>query len=384
MVNRQVEQLYHKAQSAEEILCKIHSLDEKVALKNYIGNLYHFISKISGNNVGLDIHRIFGDENHYKEFLKQLDYYELKMLEHFILKKKVHNSFIGDCMFPTGESVEALGERYFQDETILSDKDFYDIFWQFMNSYHLDSLLEEYVREGRIYATSYDKNGDNCLGQTLLNPLKDDGDIFVVNFQNTLSSMFTLAHEFGHVYDYKRFYGGVEDYNEYFYQSFYGEVFSRTFEKLFLDYLIQNRILLDEAEDLLFESSSFNYQFLLASYLLTLIPDNYLKDGNYETINKETFFQLVKDDFADEDVIRGYIMNSTYFSVSEDFTYAYGSILSSFMKKAIQEDGFDHPLIEDFLKIRTKMFQESFLERNDITPDKYVRYHDDEIKVLKK
>jgi hypothetical protein len=383
MVNRQVEQLYHKAHSAEDILCKIHRLDEKVALKNYIGNLYDFIGRVSGNNVGLDMHRIFGDKKQYEKFQKQLDYYELKMLEHFILKKKVHNSFIGDCMFGIGDSLEALGGREDVKETILSDKDFYDIFWQFMNSYHLDSLFEEYVKEGKIYSADFD-NKNNEYGYTIVDPFTYDSDVFVINFQNTLSSMFSLAHEFGHVYDYKRFCGGIKDYNEYFYQSFYEEVFSRTFEKLFLDYLVKNNILLKEAEDKLFETAFTNYEYLLGAYILTLFPDYYIEDGYYEVVDDETVLQLVKHDFEDEEVIRDFIKDGTYFSVSEDFTYSYGSILSSFMKNAIQEDGFDHPLIEDFLKIRSKMFQESFLERNDITPDKYVRYHDDEIKVLKK
>ena len=384
MVNTRVNQIYHKIHSAEDALGNAKSMDEKVALGNYIGNLYNSVGRVLGNDIEADMLKVFKSSKQYKKFIKRLDFYEFEMLDHFILKKKVHNAFIGDCMFDTGDSLEALGERERTVTTVLSDKDFYDIFWQFMRSLHLEQLFEKYVKEGKIYNTHFDEVRNNVLGYTVFNPMEIDTDIFIGDFHNDIDSMFTLAHEFGHVYDFNEFQGDIKDYNQYFYQSFYGEVFSRAFEKLFLDYLIQNNILLEEAKDKLFETSNINYEYLLGAYMLTLVPDDYLKYGHYEGIDKESFVQLVKYDFEDEDVIRNYIMDSTYFSVSEDLTYSYGSILSFFVKNAIDEGGFKHPFIRDFLKIRTNMFQESFLEKENITPAEYIKYHDEGIKILKK
>ena len=50
--------------------------------------------------------------------------------------------------------------------------------------------------------------------------------------------MLTLAHEFGHVYDLNSFSGDAQDYNRYVYMSFYHEIVSKLFEKLFIEYLI--------------------------------------------------------------------------------------------------------------------------------------------------
>ena len=79
-----------------------------------------------------------------------------------------------------------------------------------------------------------------------------------------------------------------------------------------------------------------------------------------------------------------YIQNITYFDVGEDFNYTYGNILSLYLKGSIEEDGFDNPMMNDFLEKRDNLFTPEFLSRRDITPSGYQKKHSMDMKILKK
>ena len=196
--------------------------------------------------------------------------------------------------------------------------------------------------------------------------------------------MSTLAHEFGHVYDLSFTLGDVEEFNQYFYLSFFGEVIPRLFERLFFQFMIDKGILTDEIKDKVFEFEVINHDYLLGCYILSLINENSFLDNSYQSLSKDELIQKVKNYFISEDTIRDFVYNSTGFDVLEDFRYAYGDIVSLFLKEAVEDCGLSNDFVEEFLKIRSGLFSEDFLRKWGMGPENYVQLHEKELQMIKK
>lgn len=374
--------LYHRLQVANKLLKGSHDKDEKVALFNYIANLYYSIGRVSNMEINASEKKVFGSHKNFRKLMRRFDLYKLKMLENCVKYKDFHSDFLGDILVVVEDDINELEDRKPIDTSSLSEDDFYTIFFDFMKTYHLEKLFDKFIKEKRIYKIIGDC--DISLGFTLFNPINHDSDIFVKDFGYDINSLFILAHGFGHVYDFNHFDRAVSFYNQYFHQSFYGEVLPKTFERLFLNYLFQNNILDNEAIDKLFEMELLNYDYLLGSYILSLLDGKLLIDEKYRTLSYQDLINRIKKYFISEEEIMLYIQNITYFDVGEDFNYTYGNILSLYLKGSIEEDGFDNPMMNDFLEKRNNLFTPEFLSRWDITPSGYQKKHSMDMKILKK
>ena len=138
----------------------------------------------------------------------------------------------------------------------------------------------------------------------LYNPITKDSDIVVDRMEYDIFTMCSLTHEFGHIYDMNHFSKGIECYNNHTFQTFNDEAVSKTFERLFLDYLIENNVLKEEARDILFDIYDGNYQFILTSYIISLIPDKYIIDGSYTNLSPTKVYKLVERHFSRNDPIK--------------------------------------------------------------------------------
>ena len=356
---------------------------ERVALANYIGNLYVNIASVQDEDVFVSKKTIFGSNKNYKKFNKIVDIYEMKMLENFVAQKNFHRDYLKRILSGVNSNLRGIENDEIDKTSVLSVDDFYSIFYDFMKSIKQDELFDKFYTEGRIYA--YDSDADlDYLGNTEFNPISGETNIFVGDYKYDINSMFTLAHEFGHAYDWSKFNKSVEDYNRYFYQSFYGEVFPELFERLFLKYLIDNNILVDDAENKLIEREEVNREYLLGAYILSLLDDEYLLSTSYQYLSREKLFELVGSNFSVDDDIKEFILNSTYFNIMEDYRYAYGDILSMFLKIQVENYGFDNDLIDEILRIRCDMFDKSIVEKYSFNPTRYKILHRNEIKMIKK
>ena len=305
------------------------------------------------------------------------------MLYGFVLNKDFHADYMGEAVSGVEENFTDVLEEEISSTTTLNRDDFYDIFFQFMKSINLEKLFDKFIKEKRIYSTVTPLE-EGSLGFTLYNPIDSDIDIFIYDFKYNIHTMFTLAHEFGHAYDLDKFNEGIFIYNRYFYQSFYGEAISKTFERLFLDYMLKNKILYKESKDKLFESEIINHDYILGAYMLSLLPDNILHDGSYANISRDKFVTMIKNNFVDEESIRNFIYGTVSFDLMENFIYAYGNILSMFLSESIKSSGFSNDLMEEFLRIRSNLFNEEFFREWGMGPHDYVKLHKKEIECLKK
>lgn len=299
--------LYNRIEVASKLYVKAKNKDEKMALLNYISNIYESIYAVSNYPVNYDDRKIFKDHKNRKILVKNFDLYSNKMLDNYILNKDYHKYILGTAMDNVEELlfVDDYAEVESNNRTILSQGEFYSIFYEFMQSLKLEELFKKYCSRKKIFNT-YNRE-DNCFGFTVFNPVNKDSDVFITDFNYDIKTFVTLAHEFGHVYDLDNFNLGASEYNKYFYQSFYQEVISRLFERLSLDYLLKNNILLNDTKEELFSFLFTNYDFLFQSYIYTLFDDIYL--DNINGVSREILFDQIKDYFKETDVIKDYIFD---------------------------------------------------------------------------
>jgi len=380
-IKDQSDSLYRRLQEAKMLFKNSSDKHEKVALANYIGNLYDAIGSVSDKKLIVKKKNVFGSKKYYDKFHRHLITLEDEMLEKFIKDKEFHSSYMGEVTFGLEQlypdEIEYNVEKYKE----LSSDDFSDIFFQFMKSIYLDDFLEDYLKKANVYGYNM-SNDSHTLGMTLYNPINKDTDVFVGDFIPDMQALFTLAHEFGHVYDMSLFEDGVKAYNRYFYQSFYGEVFSKLFERLFLSYMIKNRILKEEAQDKLMETQDNNHDYLLSSYILSLLDDEYIIDSEYANLSKEELCGLITKYFNNN--ISEFVDELDYIDLQESFTYAYGDIISMFLKDSIDKYGFSNDLVFEFMKERRNLFREGFFRENGMGPDNYLDLYKKELKLLKK
>lgn len=376
-------ELRKKIEDSAKIMKSTKNMAQRIAISNYIENAEDAIACVEEVDLGLPDKTIYGSLKNRRKYFKKLDVYQDQFITNFIINKDFHNSFMGEVLSGVEENFLDVEETDVCPTTELSDTDYYDIFFQFMKSINLEELFDKYIKEKKIYSTSLGFCEGN-LGFTLFNPITNDSDIFIKEFEYNIHSMFTLAHEFGHVYDLSKFETDVSKYNDYFYKSFFGEVISKTFEKLFLDYMISNKILVDETKDKLFEWNIINHDYVLGCYMLSLLPDKYIANESYTKLTKDKFIDLVKSYFISEDTVRDYVYGSVSFNIYDDYAYAYGDILSMFIKESIVDCGFNNDMLEDFFRSRCELFNEEFLRRWGMGPENYVKLHDKQLQYLKK
>ena len=267
--------------------------------------------------------------------------------------------------------------------TTLSEDDYYNIFYEFMSKMGLEKYFDRFIKNKRIYTTSKSFD-ETTLGSTAFNPITKDSDIFVDGLEYDIFSMFTLAHEFGHVYDLNRFDGNINDWNTYFYQSFNGEVVSKTFERLFVDFLIKNNIQVPEAKTLLCDMLDANYEFAKASYIISLIPDRYLLDDSYLELSPAQVYKLVGRYFSKNDKVRKFINKCSSLDIKDTFQYSYGDVISMILSNRIKNSDYDLDALGEFFEFRRKPFETEMLDRLRVTPDRYVKLYKKDIELLKK
>ena len=381
--NSNTRQLYNRLEVAKRLLSNSKNLDERVCLSNYIGNVYSAIDAVSNNGVSTNKKQMFGSHKNYKKFLKKIDIYELKMLENFVLHKDFHSTYMYDILSGVEFNFSELEDEKLVNTTLLSSGEFYGIFYDFMKSINLENIFNDFIKQGRIYR-AVNSDDDYLLGFTLFNPINHDSDVFVKDFNYNIHTMYTLAHEFGHVYDLSKFDESVVKYNRFFYQSFYGEVISKLFERLFLQYLIDHNILLEEAQDKLFEMQIINHDFLLSSYILSLLDDESIVSNAYCYMSKDELFNKVKANFVTEDAVYDYIINSTDLDIHQSYLYTYGDIISMFLKNIVKNEGLSASIVNDFLSIRSDLFSDEVLKKWEMSAENYNDLHKKEMQMIKK
>lgn len=384
--------------TAEEIQEKINQVlvlikeeknnDVRLALYNYIGNLYSALSTIKGRKVYPNKSKIFGGIDNYRRFIKKTDYLFDVYDDNFIKFKMFHRDYFHQLLLESEKLfVEMINENidYRVEDNKLSEDDFLTIFHDFLQSIGLESFFDEIIKNGKLFSMNKDRDFEQYRGLTLYNPRTGESNILINGFEYSLDSMYTLAHEMGHVYDGFRIYDDKdsERYLHYNYRSVYLEVIPRLFERLFLDYLIKNNICRDAALDKLVDMEINNHDYLVSAYAMSLFDDKLLKDDRYHSLKPAEVVNIVKEYFSDLESIKELFSNK-YIRLDEEVNYTYGDIMSMFLKEGVQEEGFSNPLFKEFLRVRLEDFNPEFIERHELSSERYREKYIREIKVLRK
>lgn len=383
MVIEDTEMLRKKLSRAQDLRDKATTIEEKLAISNYIGNLYRALICM-GDKVKYSKKKCFGSSKNYHKIVKRLDVYSDKLLENYILQKDFHQQFISEIIPEVeDELVSVIPSSFDISDSTFSQKEFYEVVMEFLKSIHQDEKFQELNKKGRIHSCVVGQQETN-LGFALFNPFNGESNIFIKNFQYDLHTMNTLVHEFGHTIDLADFKGKIEDYNHYFYISFYGEVISRMMERLLMRYLIQNNIKKDATKDLLIEMEDLNHDYLLQAYMLSLLDKDFLlQDGNIDC-NSEEIEKRIKDYFIDGADLRDTIERMSESDLGEIYNYMYGDIISLFLCEEVEKEGYANEMMEYFLSQRPKLFKEEFLRECGFGPVNYMKKYKKEIELLKK
>ena len=383
MINRGTKDLYRQLDEAQKMIRGAKNIDERVALANYIGNIYRALICMGDGNVTFDRKKCFGKYGNYKKFIKKLDIYSDKMIRGFVNSKAFHKSFFGEVIPLVEDEMAKFCTLNFDGDDTFSENDFLEVFSEFMKSLSLGDLFDEFYKSGKIYSSIVGSDKGN-LGFTLHNPVNARTDLFIKDLKYDLGSMNTLAHEFGHAYDLSLLDDNVFKYNQYFYVSFYGEVMSRLFERLLFRFLLKNGVKEDVVRDKIIDFEVINFDFLLDAYILSLLDDEMFASDEYIDCDSDTIYKKVKAFFLEESDIKGVIERMQEVDLSEVFNYAYGDIISLFLCDEYEKFGLSSDVMEYFLHERGKLFSEDFLRECGFGPMNYAKLYTKEVQLIKK
>lgn len=361
----------------------------KIALYNYIGNLYSALSVVTGKKMYPDKQQVFGSIGNFRKFMRKTDQYLKENMENFVFYKDFHQEYFNDVLLISEENfVTKLDEetaKYCSNTERLSKKEFLTIFHDFCSSLGLEKEYEEIIHDRRLFSMTKGDDYDNYLGLTTHNPLTGESNIFIDHFQYDFQSLFTLVHELGHYYDLKEFASRdtIHDFSDYTFKSLYQEVISRMFERLFLSFLIRKRILLDEATDKLIDVELINHDYMFSAYCFSLLEDDLLLRGQYLDFSGEDLYQsLFKYFNCDKDSFCELVGKPENFM--EDVVYSYGDIFSMFLREVVEAEGLNSPFMKKFQKERVKEFDNRFMLREGLNSSQYEGLFQKEIQLIKK
>ena len=361
----------------------------RIILYNYIGNLYSALTVVSGKRMYPSKQKVFGTIGNFRKFMRKIDQYTKENLENFVFYKDFHQDYFNDVLLISEENfVTHLNEetaKYRAKADRLSEKEFLAIFHDFCSSLGLEKEYNEIVRNKRLFYMIRGKAYDNYLGLTTHHPLTGESNIFIDHFQYDFESLFTLVHELGHYYDLKEFASRdtVREFSDYTFKSLYQEVVSRMFERLFLVFLIKNRILLDQAIDKLIDVELVNHDYMFSAYSFSLLDDDLLLSRKYLDLSREDIYQELLGYFdCKQDTFCELVGNPENFM--EAVVYSYGDIVSMFLKEAVAAEGLNSPFMKTFQKERTKEFNNHFMLDEGLDSSKYGELFKKEIQLIKK
>lgn len=360
--------------------------DVRFALYNYIQNLLRVLREI-GSNYTMRKSDIFKDLKMYQKFQKQEKLYKKMFNDNFCFYKDFFADYLNDILVRT----EPLFYKYIEDNEYslendeFSEKEFLDIFCDFCNKLGIRYLFDNVV-DGKILSFDRKITDGNYLGLMIHNPLNGKSHILVDDFSYNIDSMFTLAHEMGHVYDVSFFDSklNVSKYNDYMYKSLNVEVLSKLFEKLLLDYLINNNIKKNVVIDKLIDSFIVEHDYIYSLYVLSLLDDRYIDSDRYLDISKDRLFDLVSKYFEDKKEVYDTIKNNDFLLI-DNAVYAYGEIISLFLEDDVRDCSLSNSfLFNKFMDERFLEFSYNFMESNGFFPSKYQELYEKRLKLIKK
>lgn len=375
-----IDELVERLANATIQLKNAKSADERLALGNYIYALYEILEAIIYIPLDYTEKDIFGSHKNCQKFIKKTDIYHDRIINNFFENKDYNRKLFGNIINELSYIVEGfMDNQYSCMYNSITKGEFFDAFESFLKSLDLDKDYNKFIKDVGVYA--YDSGNMSAAGFLLFNPLDKASDVFICDADYDARTLTYLAHEFGHVYDFSKFEGKPIDYNNYLHRSLFTEVSSVLFERLMIEYLINNDVLVKDTKDILVDRKITYYLTLIASYIDSLLDYEILRNGKQNKYSSEYIYSLISK-HVDRDIRD--IIDGIDLDVKRNCIYTYGDIISMIIKEKVDKFGFDKDMLLELFEHRDEIFSPEFLDKHEATPENYIKGYQKELKLLQK
>ena len=365
-----IDSLVERLANATIQLKKAKSADERLALGNYIYSLYEILEAIIYIPLGYTEKDVFGSHKNCQKFVKKTDIYHDRIINNFFENQDYNRKLFGNIINELSYIVDGfMDNQYSCMYNSISKGEFFDVFESFLKSLNLDKEYNKFIKDVGVYA--FDTENMSAAGFLLFNPIDKASDVFIGDAGYDARTLTYLAHEFGHVYDFSKFDGNPIEYNNYLHRSLFIEVSSVLFERLMIEYLINNDVLVKDTKDLLVDRKTTYYLTLIASYIDSLLDYEILRNGKQNKYSSEYIYSLISK-HVDRD-IRDIIDGIGDLDVKRNCIYTYGDIISMIIKEKVDKFGFDKDMLLELFEHREEIFSPEFLDKNGVTPENYIK-----------
>lgn len=384
-----VEQIRGKIESLREEVFKAKNKAEKRAILTTLEALImlynDLTSKESGYRRHLKKNKLLGHYVNEKQNKLEREY-----IDNFIQYKEFHRVF-STLLYPALEKglQKADNFKYFGEE--LDEEDMIMIIYDFLKTksdFIADKFIEIVSNKKLFFIDPISKDVFNFDGVSVFDNINRDCYVVINNFSYDISSMNTIVHEMGHIAD---FYEGIKNHSfkeiqDYDSKSLYIEVVAEQYEKEFLEYLIEQKIMINDAKGML---EDYFYEMLNESenlLLISLFNDQLIKRQRYMSISGEKLIEYIKnqqecklkiwsDDFDE--------LRTT--GIRKTLLYSYGGIISSHLSYLLKKDKDQYERVfKNFLDHRFNYFSPQIVSILETTQEELISSICQEIKILKK
>jgi len=353
---------------------KTKSKSERLALDIYIKSLRKEIKNLVPKLKNLNDNFCY-TPNLQKELFEDEETY----LDQYYMYNEFHKHFFEPIYKKLSHQYGTICDLERPKLTNIDDIDIYKLFEKFAQTIGLGDLFVKYQDEKRIHFYENSTSSDR-KGFIIHNPINNTNDIFIRKDDYAIDVLITIAHEFGHAYEFITSKKNVKEYNNYYYGSFFLETISMTFQELFIDYLIEKNMLYSDAIYYKY-LEHYYYDDIANAYIYSLIDQDNLLFGD---LSPTEIYKIVNKYFSKNDKIKYHINNFLDKDIKNTYRYAYGKVFSMFLKEKIKNDGYKLDISEDFIKHNGESFDLKLLNRYNITPQNYIELHKNETTKLKK
>lgn len=376
-----IDSLVERLANATIQLKKAKSADERLALGNYIYALYEILEAIIYIPLDYTEKDIFGSHKNCQKFIKKTDIYHDRIINNFFENRDYNRKLFGNIINELSYIVDGfMDNQYSCMYNSITKGEFFDVFESFLKSLNLDKDYNKFIKNVGVYA--YDSGNMSAAGFLLFNPIDKASDVFIGDANYDARTLTYLAHEFGHVYDFSKFEGKPIDYNNYLHRSLFIEVSSVLFERLMIEYLINNDVLVKDTKDILVDRKITYYLTLIASYIDSLLDYEILRNGKQNKYSSEYIYSLISEHVGRD--IRDIIDGIGDLDVKRNCIYTYGDIISMIIKEKTDMFGFDKDMLLELFEHRDEIFSPEFLDKHEVTPENYIKGYQKELKLLEK
>ena len=374
-VRKLIERAYQELGSCDDIT-------KRYALVDYLYQLHELERALGVDGSYLDEVAVLGSKKNARKYNLYIDSLFTRLDEEFIKFKEKHHEHFDAMLSINDEGLKDVCDVSFVDAyEEITKEEFFEYLYEFLSSYKLEGLFDRIVSDKRFFDRPFNED-EMYAGSVLYDPVLNKSNVVLCGRQYNMPYLLTIGHEFGHVFDLDLLYS--DDYSRYLkysYSSVYGEVLSITFEKLFYDFLFKKKYHIDDVKEIYSEFSFENKNYVLDTYLLSLLSDGLIR--NLDFLSRKKILREVKSSFERIDEIKLHL-EGRKLDTWKTPLYAYGDFMSSILKDSIQQDGFDNELMRKFLSIRDHVFNPDEVESIGFNIDEYGKVYKKDVSRLKK